>query len=135
MNMPRIITNEFIRVLKAKQGHQSLVAEALGITQQAVSKRIKKNKKIKAAYDEIRTKNVDMAEAKLLEKVKEGSEKSIFYFLKYQGRDRGYGIERTELANADGENIDFGINWISSQIQNQTQNQEAPPTPDQDSQE
>ena len=50
---------------------------------------------------------MDFTENQLLKKIKEGSEKSIMFYMKYKGRKRGY----TEKLEIDG-NINHSISVI-----------------------
>jgi len=42
------------------------------------------------AVDDIQDITLDFAESQLLQKIKEGSEKAILFYMKYKGRKRGY---------------------------------------------
>ena len=44
----------------------------------------------KAAVDDINEITLDFAENQLLKKIKEGSERSILFYMKYKGKKRGY---------------------------------------------
>lgn len=44
----------------------------------------------KAAVDDINEVTLDFTENQLLKKIKEGSERSILFYMKYKGRKRGY---------------------------------------------
>lgn len=50
----------------------------------------------KAAVDDINEITLDFAENQLFKKIKEGSERSILFYMKYKGRNRGYN-ERLEI--------------------------------------
>lgn len=50
----------------------------------------------KKAVDDINEITLDFAENQLLKKIKEGSERSILFYMKYKGRNRGYN-ERLEI--------------------------------------
>ena len=44
----------------------------------------------KAVVDDINDTTLDFAENQLFKKIKEGSERSILFYMKYKGRKRGY---------------------------------------------
>ena len=44
----------------------------------------------KKSVDDINEITLDFAENQLLKKIKEGSERSILFYMKYRGRKRGY---------------------------------------------
>jgi len=50
----------------------------------------------KKAVDDINEITLDFAENQLFKKIKEGSERSILFYMKYKGRNRGYN-ERLEI--------------------------------------
>jgi hypothetical protein len=97
-------TNEqCIEALRKNAGFVSVAAKALGVTFQAVYKRISENEDIKEAYDEIKESHLDMAEYALISKIKDDRDLgSICFYLKTQGKKRGYS-ERQELTVFDGE--------------------------------
>ena len=89
--------------LRANGGFISYAAKSLGITYQAVWNRIQKCPKLRQSYEEIRESYLDLAESKLLVKIREGDLGAICFFLKCQGKKRGY-IERP-VGGDDGSYI------------------------------
>jgi hypothetical protein len=57
----------------------------------------------KKAVDDIHEITLDFAENQLLKKIKEGSERSILFYMKYRGRKRGYS-ESMDITS-DGKSI------------------------------
>lgn len=53
---------------------------------------------------------IDTAESMLYKQIGEGNTTAIIFFLKTQGRQRGY-IERQELTGADGERLSVTLTW------------------------
>lgn len=88
--------DQIIAALDAAGGFQTTAAKKLGITQSALSQRIKKSKKIKNAWLEIQEKYLDLAESKLLTKIRKGSLGAICFYLKCKGKQRGY-IEQYQI--------------------------------------
>ncbi len=81
------------RALRLNGGFISQAAKSLNVTYHAIYDRIQKCPKLRRSYEEIRESNLDLAESKLLDKVKKGDLGAICFFLKCQGKKRGY-IER-----------------------------------------
>jgi len=50
----------------------------------------KEDSEFRAAVDDINEITLDFAETQLLQKIKEGSERSILFYMKYKARKRGY---------------------------------------------
>lgn len=66
--------------------------------------------KIAACYEH----RLDVAEAKLQEKIGEGSETSLIFFLKTQGKARGY-VEKTESAVSVDANVTAKISGLTDE--------------------
>ena len=100
----RVSKKQFIELLQIHKGQRSVVAEALGITVNAVSNRINRDPDIKAVDDSIREAQLDKAENKLHELIEDGHPAAIMFKLKCLGKDRGY-IERQEITGKDGADL------------------------------
>ncbi len=87
--------------LKDNKGFRTAAARQLGCATTTVTTYINRHKKLQALAHELREEMLDFAESKLLENISNGCRSSIFFFLKCQGKDRGY-IERTEFAGVEG---------------------------------
>lgn len=61
----------------------------------------------KNAIDELFNVQMDYVEEKLFEKIKEGSESSIQFYLKYRGSKRGYSNHVQQDINHRGININY----------------------------
>ncbi len=101
--MPKSYTtlDECIQALEVKLGFVTEAAKALNISYQALSKRIKKNKKLRDALDAINERKLDFSESKLQDLVKKNNLGAICFHLKCKGKHRGW-VERTELTGPDG---------------------------------
>ncbi len=93
----------FMRITEADNRKQSLLAalrETRGIVSTAcaragVARRtfynwLDTDKDFKRAVEDVNEEAVDFAEGKLLERIEAGAERSIIFFLKTRGKDRGY---------------------------------------------
>lgn len=90
--------------LRKAGGFISHAAAMLGISQQSLSKRIQRSERLQQVRAETTEKHLDLAETKLIEAVKAGEAWAICFFLKCQGKQRGY-IERgqLEVSGRDGK--------------------------------
>lgn len=108
-----LTAEEIIRALKSKQGFVTLAAKALNVTPQAIYKRIRTNKTIERAVEEIKESHLDFAESQLLRKIKSEDLGAICFYLKCKGKDRGY-IEKAQIEHSTKEGQSLGIKFIPS---------------------
>jgi len=103
-----------ISALRSTAGVNSAAAIKLGCTAQTVRNYIARYPEIAQAREAIRQDNVDLAETKLLTAVKAGNMTAIIFYLKTQGKDRGY-TERVEATGKQGAPIEFeskhNVDW------------------------
>ena len=92
---------QIIDALKSNAGFVTETAKALGVTYQAIDRRIKRNDKIAKTYHAIRESHLDFAESKLLTKIKDGELTAITFYLERIGKHRGY-VKREEQTGPDG---------------------------------
>jgi len=95
--------------LRAANGNQSKAAEMLGTNRSTINGYIKRYEYLRDVIAETKESNLDIAEDKLLERVKEGNIAAIIFFLKTQGKSRGY-VEKQPDKQPEDENnkrLDF----------------------------
>lgn len=97
---------EIEQALRETRGLQYLAAQKLRCAPSTVTNYVKDSRRLQKVIEEEQEKRLDMAEAKLLTNVAEGDNASIFFFLKTQGKKRGY-TERQEFSGPNGEKIQF----------------------------
>mgnify|MGYP000904864872 CR=1 FL=1 len=85
----------------AMSGNISAVARNFGVHRHTIQARIDKHKDLKRLLDDTRETMLDNAESQLYTKVLSGDTLALIFFLKTQGKKRGY-VERQELTGADG---------------------------------
>jgi len=82
--------------LEKNDGLITQSAKALGISRQALSKRIHKNKDLELFLESVRDSTLDIAESELFKSIRSGKAWAICFYLKCHGKKRGY-IEKQEL--------------------------------------
>lgn len=85
----------FLSVYENSACNVSVAAKKCGITRKTFYDWQLSNPKFKQLTEELKESMIDYAESKLHLNIKEGKEASIFFFLKTQGKSRGY-IETVE---------------------------------------
>ena len=98
------------RALATAGGLVTSTAKRLGCAPKTVYRYIDRFPALKDVLREARESSVDLAESKLIEAIKNGNLTAIIFFLKTQGKSRGY-TERSEPdLTTDGEPFKFTIN-------------------------
>lgn len=95
---------EYAQALREAKGMVSIAARRLGVSHQAVTQRINRHPTLQQVRDEAREEMTDIAELRLYERIQFGDAWAICFYLKTQGKERGY-VERTELTGAGGGDI------------------------------
>jgi len=80
---------------KKKACNMTATAETLGVSRSQLYQWYTKSPKLKAEMDNVKESLLDFAESKLAELIAQGDKTAIIFFLKCQGKKRGY-IERQE---------------------------------------
>jgi predicted transcriptional regulator len=87
--------DEVAQALRDSRGLVTHAAERLGISRVALSKRIKNHPSLQEVRDESREAMTDLAEHSLHTAIQTGESWAVLFYLKTQGRERGY-VERLE---------------------------------------
>jgi len=102
-----------IKALKETNGLLTMAATKSGIGYRTVCRYVAEYPSVKeAAYDAKET-MLDFAEGKLYQKIKAGDNVAILFFLKTQGKARGY-IERHEVGGEGGGPVTIKVIYDSS---------------------
>ena len=90
---PKLTVDEIAEALRPSGGIISHAADSLGVHRSTISRRVAESEKLNAVLEEAKETALDIAEDKLMELVKNGNLGAICFFLKCQGKHRGY-VER-----------------------------------------
>lgn len=110
MNRPRYTPQQMIEAVAATRGMVTFAAERLRCDPEAVRNYVKRHPAVAQALREERERTTDIAELKLFQAIQQGKAWAIMFYLKTQGKGRGY-VERHELTGADGESIRIQLSW------------------------
>lgn len=81
---------EYEAALRKTGGLVSATAQLLGVTPGAVTRRVKRSKKLQKVQREVRAQVTDLAESKLIAAIEKGQAWAVCFWLKTQAKDRGY---------------------------------------------
>jgi hypothetical protein len=87
---------QMIDALHESNGVVTTAIEAVKIHRSTFYKWMKEDEQFKKDVEDIRESALDFVESKMFEKIESGSDTMIIFFLKTQGKKRGY-IERSQL--------------------------------------
>jgi hypothetical protein len=90
---------ELLLALEKNLGIVTPACKEVGISRNVFYQWYRSDEEFKKAVDDINDVTLDFAENQLLKKIKEGSERSILFYMRYKGRKRGYTEELNITAN------------------------------------
>ena len=93
-----------IEALKETKGLLTLAARKAGVSYSTVNRYAREFPSVQEAVREAKESLLDFAEGKLYEQMSKSNLTAIIFYLKTQGKGRGY-IERQELTGAGGQPI------------------------------
>jgi hypothetical protein len=95
------IKKNFPETLEKCMGNVTLACRNVGISRDTFYKWYKEDEAFKAKCSAIKETVIDFVESKLIERINEKDTTSIIFYLKTQGKGRGY-VERIETTGKDG---------------------------------
>jgi hypothetical protein len=87
---PEYHKKKMLEALERSLGIVTPACKEVGISRNTFYEYYKNDPEFKKAVDDINEVTLDFAENQLLKKIKEGSERSILFYMKYKARKRGY---------------------------------------------
>ena len=103
-----LTAQKIIEALHASHGLLTLAAKKAGVGYRTVCRYVEEYPSVAQAVVDSKEAMLDSAESKLFEKIEGGDNTAIIFFLKTQGKARGY-LERVEHTGKDGKNIGVEI--------------------------
>lgn len=100
---PEVYKKKLLEALERSLGIVTSACKEVGISRNQFYNYYKSDLEFKSKVDDINDITLDFAENQLLKKIKEGSERSILFYMKYKGRKRGYSETLNIDANFKGD--------------------------------
>lgn len=91
--------SDYAQAITEAQGLISVAARRLGVSRSSVYNAINRHPTVAEAAEDARERTTDLAEGKLYSKINEGDITAIIFYLKTQGKARGY-VERQERVHS-----------------------------------
>lgn len=106
---PEVYKERLIKALEKSLGIVTPACKEVGVSRETFYRYYREDPIFKQKVDDINEITLDFAENQLLLKIKEGSERSILFYMKYKGRKRGYAEKIEVEGNLDLKTITFEI--------------------------
>jgi len=90
MKNPKLHKEKLLKSLEKNLGIVTAACKEVGISRNQFYIYYNEDSDFRKAVDDINEITLDFAENQLLKKIKEGSERSILFYMKYKARKRGY---------------------------------------------
>ncbi|RLC33520.1 hypothetical protein DRH14_04740 [Candidatus Shapirobacteria bacterium] len=97
----KVTVKQILDVVDEHNGNIAAIARSFGVTRTTVQRRVDESPKLTDALASARETMIDEAESQLYKNAKAGDNTAIIFFLKTQGKKRGY-VERQEVTGAEG---------------------------------
>lgn len=107
---PKTTAEEVAKALRESKGFVSVAARRLGVSEITVRNYMARSAECRLAREEAREEMKDYAEGRLFSRIQKDDTTAIIFFLKTQGKDRGY-VERQELTGPGDEPVRIRLSW------------------------
>jgi AcrR family transcriptional regulator len=111
--MATLTAEKIIPLIDEYTGNLSMVARKLGVSRTTLYRFLSDKPTVRLALEEAREKMIDNVESKLYSKALAGDTTAMIFFLKTQGKQRGY-IERQEVTGADGDAVKIVVEYANN---------------------
>ncbi len=112
-NKERYTVGQVVNALNETKGMMGQAARRLGCHHDTITNYAKRHASVKAAITQSREEMTDAAELALYNAVTRGEAWAVCFYLKTQGKKRGY-VERQELTGAEGGPFVIRVKGLSS---------------------
>lgn len=107
---------QIAHALRQAGGMRAHAAKLLRCSPSTVTNYVERHPELEIVEDDIKNATLDLAESQLIRKIRAGEAWAICFYLKTQGKKRGY-IERTEITGKDGGPVEHNLRLPSDERQ------------------
>ncbi len=123
---PQVWKKRLLEALEKNMGIVTPACREVGISRDRFYTYYHEDEDFKRAVDDINNIQSDFVESQLFKKIKEGSERSILFYMRYKGKNKGYtdsldittggkSLEGIKITYVDGNKGDEGFEENESQ--------------------
>ena len=98
----KLTIEQIEQALISNGGWFTQAAKALSCSHQAISKRVQQSERLQQVVEDVKAQYLDLAESKLLKKIRDEDLGAICFYLKCKGKERGY-IEKQQVDNTSSD--------------------------------
>ena len=109
---PEVYKQKLLQALERSLGIITAACKEVGVSRDTFYRYYNEDSDFKSKVDDINNITLDFAENQLLKKIKEGSERSILFYMKYKGRKRGYSDSIDITSGGDKIISEINVNII-----------------------
>ena len=109
---PEEYKKRLLEALERSLGIVTAACKAVGVSRDTFYRYYNEDSDFRSKVDDINNITLDFAENQLLKKIKEGSERSILFYMKYKGRKRGYSDSIDITSGGDKIISEINVNII-----------------------
>ena len=117
-NGKRIPDEAIIKALQVTGGNMAQAAKLLEINRSTIYERKKEVPKIEELIEELKEINIDYADYKLKQHIKDGNLGAIIFYLKTMGKHRGY-TSQLEIVGSKEKPVNINFNMIDATEQDE----------------
>jgi len=103
----------FIKAFKKSAGNIAKACDVAGIARSTYYEWMGKSDIFKKEVEDVKEGLIDFAESQLMKNIKDGKETSLIFFLKTQGKKRGY-VEKQEIEHDGGTENNLTVSFGKS---------------------
>lgn len=112
---PEVWKKKLLIALEKSLGIVTPACKEVGISRDRFYTYYHEDEEFKKAVDAINDIQTDFVENQLFKKIKEGSEKSILFYMRYKGKKRGYSDNIDLTTNGKDINTDIKIIFVDNE--------------------
>jgi hypothetical protein len=110
--------NDVVGAIRQYRGNISAIARAFQVSRQAIYDYISNKPDLKQLIQDEREAMIDDAESEIYKQLKKGNTAALIFFLKTQGKSRGY-VERQEITGKDGNEVTLRVIYDRKDLSNE----------------